>query len=187
MKKTSVIYGIAMCLCVSLVCMGCAGKPAEQKNAVGDVEPAEENHSMDLEEDAQYKEATEHWETDFDVNEFRKKNEKIFAGTFIDENGRRNVNVAGDETSIDKESLKNVTFKINYVEHTFRELMRVNNLLGGEMAELNIKSAELDEINNEVVVYLPELTDEAMKKINERADTTAIRYVQWDKNLELQY
>lgn len=109
-----------------------------------------------------------------------------FAGVYIDEQGNLNVNYAGDvEKFKNSVKLDNVIF--HAAKYQYNHLENVVNMLNNRMVELDIRSVELDEKNNKVVITIDKMESNKVSKIKAIVDSPAMEVIEQTPGLSPQF
>jgi hypothetical protein len=111
------------------------------------------------------------------------KDEKRYAGAYIDEDGYLNVNFVSEVESIkEKAKLKNTKYhSVEFALEHLEELMEA--VINDESIIKDISMVELSQKDNSINIYLKELEDSKAQKIKKTLDTPAIKF----KKQELEF
>jgi streptogrisin B len=114
------------------------------------------------------------------LHENMKKNSELdenFAGAYIDEDGNLNVNYVGDIEKV-KNTLKLNNVNFHSAKYSYKHLEDITNKLSDKMIELGIKSVELDDRNNKVIITLDKFDKEKENRIKKEIDSPAMDIIE---------
>lgn len=101
--------------------------------------------------------------------------EDSYGGVFIDNNGELNINLTGNVDAI-QALIKQDGIYYHQVRHSIKKLEETISKLEGRMLELDIVQLSLDEEKNKVVVYVRDMDENKMNRINQYIDPETVKY-----------
>ncbi|GIP18517.1 hypothetical protein J40TS1_41590 [Paenibacillus montaniterrae] len=101
--------------------------------------------------------------------------EDSYGGVFIDSNGELNINLTGNVDTI-QALIQQDGIQYHQVQHSIKKLEETISKLEGRMLELDIVQLSLDDEKNKVVVYVRDMDENKIKRINQYIDPETVKY-----------